>query len=680
MKRWFVRSGLAFVVLLAVLAAPAALWDRPRSTDYPVVVRDDFEIIRDDWGVPLVRGETDPAVAYGVALAHAEDDFGTIQRQLLATRSRLGSVDGIEGAKLDFLAEVLQVKRVVSQNYGARLDDETRAYVEAYADGLNRFAAEHGDEVLRADLFPVRGEDIVGGFVLTSPLFFGLDMVIGALVSGELPPGYAAPETERGSNAFVIAPSRSEDGLTHLVANSHQPWSGPVAWYELRVESGEGWRFYGATFPGAPLPLHGHNAHLGWTNTINRPDLIDVYALELSPDGDSYRFGGDWLELDKERIFLRVRFGPFTLPVPRTLYGSVHGPVFKSEAGAFAVRWPGMDEVRQVQQYLELAKASDWQAWRSALALQAVPATNFVYADKEGNIALVYNAAFPDRPAGYDWRGVLPGHDPAALWTGILPFDRVPVLLNPPSGYIVSANNTPFLATAPEDDLEPGDFDPRLGIEANVTNRILRALRLFEADDSLSEAELEAIKYDTGYEPDSPLGRQLRQVTALTPEDARLAEAVELLNTWDWRQDGEGRADALAALVMKPFNGANYRGTPPPNPEEVLREAVSHLEENFGTLEVSLEDLLRLRRGELDLPLKGGHDALRAVGWEVAPDGRLVADFGDSFVMFVAWEEGGVVSSRSVQPYGSAVEDEGSLHYHDQARLFSSMKTKPTGF
>ena len=680
MRRFALRCGLGLLILVTALATAAALWNRPRQTDYLVVVRDDFEIIRDQWGAPLVKGENDPAVAYGVALAHAEDDFSTIQEQLLATRSMLGSVNGIEGARLDFLAHVLQVGRVVQENYAARLDAETRAYAQAYADGLNRFAAENPDEVLRADLFPVTGQDVIGGFVLTSPLFFGLDRVIGSLVSGELPPGYASSDVERGSNAFVVAPSRSADGLTHLVANSHQPWEGPVAWYELRVESGEGWRFYGATFPGSPLPLHGHNDHLGWANTINRPDLIDVYELELSEDGKRYRFGGEWLELDTKRVFLRIRFGPFTLPVPRTLYGSVHGPVFKSELGAFAVRWPGMDEVRQVQQYLRLAKANNWQTWRSALAMQAVSATNFVYGDKEGNIALVYNAAFPDRAEGYDWRGVLPGDDPEALWTNILPFSRVPVLLNPPAGYIVNANNTPFLATAPEDDLEPGDFDPNMGIEANVTNRILRALRLFEAEDSVTLEELEEIKYDTGYERGSPLGQQLQGVMNLTPEDERLAEAVNLLNTWDWRQDGVGEADALAALVIRPFHSANRRGLPQLDALAVLSEATAHLDKHFGSLSVELGDVLRLRRGSLDLPLMGGPNALRAIGWEAAEDGRLVADFGDSFIMFVSWDEEGVVSSRSVQPYGSAVEDSASQHFSDQAGLFTNMQTKETGF
>src|SRR3546814_4108074 len=96
-----------------------------------------------------------------------------------------------------------------------------------------------------------------------------------------------------------------------------------------------------------------------------------------------------------------------------------------------------------VTQYYRLNKAENFAEWRAAMAGQGVPATNFIYADAKGNIGLFYNAMFPDRPAGFNWRGVLPGDTSADLWTKTLPFDRVPALVNPRSGYVMNANNTP---------------------------------------------------------------------------------------------------------------------------------------------------------------------------------------------------------------------------------------------
>ncbi len=676
------RSKL-FVVALALFGVVAvlSLWDLSTPEEYLPVVRDTYRIERDDYGVPTIAGNNDADVAYGVAIAHAEDDFETIQHQYLAVRARLGSVAGESGARLDFLALALDVRATVAEQYKQQLSPATQAYVEAYADGLNKYAAEHPEKVLRGDLFPITGRDVVATFVLSSPLFYGLDRSIGALVSGNIPMLESNIEPEdMGSNAFAVSPLLTDDGTTHLVANSHQPWNGPFAWYELRVKAKDGWRFAGATFPGAPLPLHGHNAHLGWANTINAPDLIDVYRLDVNADETQYRFGNEWLALQKKRVWLRVKFGPITIPVPRTLYRSIHGPVFQNKHGFFAVRYPKMRDVRQVEQYLSLAKAEDWTTWIAAMQMQAVPATNFIYADRKGNIAMVYNAAFPHRNPGYDWRGILPGEDPNTLWTDIVEFDQVPVLRNPPTGYIVNANNTPFLATAESANLKKSDYADELGIEEKVTNRIVRALKLFEAHDSINARNLEAIKYDTGYEPSSPIGRMFTTILESDATGSTQSEALELLRSWDWSLDGRGSADAIAALILSDLNRIIRGNQGVLDPEAVLTRASRFLLERFGRLDASLGDVIRLRRGSVDLPLTGGPDALRAIGWEEAIDGQLEADFGDSFLMFVEWDSEGRVSSRSVQPFGSAVSDSMSPHFNDQSQLFSRQELKIVDF
>ena len=669
---------MRLVVLLALLCACAtAVAPTPPSgvaSGYAV------EVTRDAWGVPTIRGATDADVAHGVGLAQAEDDFATIQRQLLAVRRRLGRVDGRTGAQADFLSYVLRVQEVVDARYEADLSDAERAMMEGYADALNAYAAAHPDEVLDRSLFPATGRDVVGGFVLTQPLFFGLGRVIGPLASGgdlPLPPGQS--EFTRGSNAFAVAPSRDAEGRTRLISNSHQPWSGPVAWYELQVESGEGWRFRGVNFPGTPFPLMGHNENLGYTNTVNRPDLIDVYELET--DGDRYRFGDEWLDLERERIFLRVKTGPLSVPVPRTLYRSVHGPVFKTEDGVFAVRWPGMENVRQASAYPALARARNLGEFEAALRMQAIPSTNFVYADREGNIGYYYNAMFPDRAPGFDYWAVLPGDDPSALWNGLAPWEATPRVVNPDAGWVMNANNTPFLSTGERDELNPDDFAPELGIEPYLTNRGLRAARLLRAiDGPITDEALMTVKFDRAYERGSPPAVLLSRAAAVASEDPLVQEAADLLKGWDYAADGNHPADALAGLVMKANRPAAYGAVPPPDPEETLRAAAAYLMEHHGRLDVALPDVLRLRRGSVDLPLTGGYDALRAIGWTNEEDGTMVADFGDSYIAVIEWDAEGNVSSRSVQPFGAAVDDPSSPHHADQSVLFSEERFKEAGF
>ena len=132
-----------------------------------------------------------------------------------------------------------------------------------------------------------------------------------------------------GSNTHALLARRSTDNVTRLNINSHQPWSGPVAWYEAHIKSEEGWNMSGGTFPGAPLILHGHNDHLGWAHTVNYPDGIDVYKLTMHPEKKQYRYDDKWLDLEIKEVPLTIDLGLFNLTLNKDAYHSVHGPVKK---------------------------------------------------------------------------------------------------------------------------------------------------------------------------------------------------------------------------------------------------------------------------------------------------------------------------------------------------------------
>lgn len=684
MRRWLKWVGVALLVLVSIAAvnaiASAAFLARFEALDEPPS-RPNVVIRRDRWGVPHVKGRRDADAAFGLAWAHAEDDFVTLEQVMAGTRGRLGELTGAKGAAQDYAYHLLGVRADVDRGYRARLSPQVRAVIEAYADGLNLYAARHPEERRLRGLFPIRGQDIAAGFALTSPFFFGLDHTLGALVENKPLPNDSNLERPRGSNAFAVAPSRSADGATRLLINSHQPWSGPVAWYEAHVTSDEGLDMAGGLFPIAPFPLNGHNGVLGWANTVNRPDLVDVYRLALTDDGAGYRFDGRTLPLERRRVWLNVRLGPFVVPVPRNVYRSVHGPVIRNEAGAFAVRYGGIGEIAQVEQYYRLAKARSYDAWLAAMRLEAIPATNFIYADRTGRIAFFYNARFPERAAGYDWRGVLPGDTSRTLWRRQLPFAAAPQLVDPPGGWLMNANNAPWIATDPADDLKRAAFSPLLGIEENVTNRALRSVALLSPMPKISGEALWRVKMDTGYAPGSYELRYVARVLALDlrgrPE---LARAQRLLASWDRTLDGRGSADALALLVIKyPFRDL-YRNRAPAPPAEALADAVERLSGTFGRLDPPLGALLRLRRADVDLPLTGGPGALRAIYTAWDPDGRLRADLGDSYIMDVAWDRAGKVRARSVHQFGAATSRAMSRHYADQAQLFARGAMKPAWF
>ena len=684
-----IGCGAVFLATWEPLTAPTAVAPPPHTYD--------TTIARDTWGVPHIYGKTDPDVAYGIAYAHAEDDFSTLQDVLAMTRGRLGALDGAKGAQADFALNFIGARATVDRDYDKQPAD-VRALLDGYASGLNAYAVRHPAEVRLARLFPVNGRDVATGFVMRSPFFFGLDGTLAALVGEKpLPPGKAPPEDSppatapmaptadekpNGSNAFVVAPRRTSDGATRLVSNSHQPWDGPVAWYELVVHSQTGWNFAGALFPGAPYPLLGHNETLGWTNTVNRPDLIDVYKLKLNTGGDSYSYDGQWRSLEKHLIWLRVKlWGPFVLPVPKYVYRAVQGPVIVNKTGAYAVRYGGADQLKMVEEYYRLTRARDFAAWRKALSMQGIPATNFLYADKAGNIAYFYNASFPNRKPGFDYATVLPGDTSRDYAPGTVPWNMVPRNVNPASGFLVNANSTPYLSAGPGSELNPADWSPLLGVETDTTNRDNRALELMTGTPKISAEALHAIKFDTGVSRNGWTGKWFADLIAVDPKgDRTLADAIALLRQWDWNADGKGPADSLAVILMRTGQTWHYRRQPEPDPRAALLKAASYLNQHFGRIDVPLGTVLRLRRGKVDLPLDGGPEILRAAStWDEAPDGRLVVNHGDSFVMFVTWLKGRVIS-ESIQPYGAASTRPDSPHYADQATWFVAHRLKPVWF
>ena len=728
MRKWPARIGFSLLVLVLLAFVALATWEpffAERSTAPPSEKTYQAEIVRSEFGVPHVYGETDADVAYGVAIAHAEDDFFTLQDVVAMARGRYGAIAGEEGAQIDYAYHLLDARGTAERHY-KELPADTRALFEAYATGLNQYADEHPAELKLANLFPVNGEDIAAGFALRQPFFFGLGNVIGPLVSGEplrpefgppipkedlsIPPsgepvmddedapaetaanGIAMPlpmgedGALSGSNAFAISPQKSGDGVTRLVSNSHQPWRGGVAWYELVVESNEGWHYAGANFPGSPFPFLGHNETIGWTNTVNRPDMVDVYKLELDESGKRYRLDGEWRDLESKTVTLPVRFGPITLPIRRTVYRSVHGPVIINDEGAFAIRYGGIDNLGQLDAYYRLNKAKDLTQFKAILARMDIPSTNFIYADKAGNIGYFYNAAIPDRPKGYDWRGVLPGGDSKAIWRGTVAFEKIPQLVNPASGWLFNANNTPFSAAGEGSDLLPDSVAPEMGVELKTTNRARRAAKLMQETPVIDRANLDRIKYDTGYERAGYVEQMIDDVAALDlSDDARLAEARDLLMGWDWTADNIGRGDAIALLMIKPFMSAEYQNKPWPDAREELERSTDHLLTHFGRLDVPMSDLLRLRQPlgpyAVDIGLDGGSDTLRASTlWDVDDDGRLSVRHGDSFIMYVEWEPGKRVRSESIQPYGAATTRPQSIHYSDQSKLFAQHKLKPVHF
>lgn len=684
---WTVATVVALAALTAGVLLLLDLPSKPAKPDVEQLLAKagayDARIRRDEWGVPHIRGRRDVDVAYGLAYAHSEDDFPTIADVVFAARGTRAAVHGASAAPGDYLVHLLGVWPAVGARYTTDLPADVRAVLQAYADGLNHYAALNPEEAPEG-LLPVTGEDIAAGFVLKVPLFYGLDETLARLA------GDTVAESTRGSNAVVIAPQRSDDGSTRLLVNSHQPLEGPVAWYEAVLQSEEGWHVAGGFFPGSPFMLHGHGERLGWANTVNRPDLIDVYRLIINPDDpQQYRLDGRWVAFERSEVPLRLRlWGPFHWTVTRELRRSVHGPVIDTPRGVFAVRYAGMNEIRMPLQYYRLNRARNLEEWRTALALQALPSINYLYADAEGNIGYVYNGLFPRRSGNVDWSGELPGDRSSLVWGEYRPFAEVPQWWNPSSGILFNANNTPTQATLPLEALGDSRFPADLGVETRQTNRGFRLLETYGADPLITDDEFRRYKFDLAVSPQSELATVIKDLRSVPPaaDDPALRAAQQLLATWDLRADQRSRAAALGVLAASRVLEARHLAVQQGQPltesalPDALRAVAAELTAAFGRIDPPWGDVNRLRRGKVDLALDGGPDMLRAVHSVIDVDGKRRAVAGDGFMMFVSWDRNGRLSSQSISPYGSASSRERSAHYADQSGLFASQQTKRVYF
>lgn len=694
MKKRYIGAG---VILAAILGAGTFTWSplpsNPSAAELSKAAQDyNATVMRDDFGVPHIFGVRDADASFGLAYAHAEDDFETIQLTIAATRGHLARYQGKDAAVTDYLVQLMGIWDTIEENR-ANIPSDVIAIAEAYVAGLNLYAAENPDATW-VGLAPFTSDDVFAGFMFKSPFFYGLDSELLALFGDERNAQVALDPSgskgafqtgprdtaERGSNGFAIAPARSVDGKTRLLINSHQPLTGPVAWYEAHIVSEQGLDMQGGLFPGTPVILCGFNRNIGWANTVNNPDLFDSFVLTVNPDNpDQYWLDGAWVDFDITPVTIDVKLlGPFAFKARREIKRSIHGPVIEASHGTYAVKYAGLGEYRQLEQYYRLNKTTGMDSFLDVMSQNALPSINYVVADKDGNVGLVYNGQMPDRAPGWAWDADLPGDRSDIIWDQYRPFDDVPKLINPSSGLIWNANNDPAFATDGPDNLRRAEMIVEMGLQDNMTNRAMRLTELFDGQTPISRDSLLAVKFDDDYSTGSIAARVMAEILrADFSDDPQLKAAQDVLSRWDLSADAPNISAALGVLTVRPAVTEKYTKIPSPEPVEALRLARDFLIAEHGRLDVPWGEVNRMIRGEVNAPLSGGPDTLRAVYTaRVDGTGQHKMTTGDTYIALVEWPAPDSANNAAprasvIHQFGSKTLGEDSPHYDDQAKIFA---------
>ncbi len=499
--RWSLRIilGIAAVAATAGLGGWAAyeIW-LPRtlpqlSGRYEIPgLKAGTTIVRDRNGVPHIYAASLPDAIMALGFVHAQDRLFQMESQRRFGAGRMSEIAGSSTVRLDRFVRILGLYRRAEAAY-AELGDETRRLLDAYAAGVNAYLAGRREKLPPEFLAigmpePWRPADsLVWGKLMALNLATGWRNELLRLqflqrfgpekLEAYFPPYPGdAPSTlgrERAqvpadlraaplwamlselmpdpgaSNEWVVSGARSASGKPLLANDPHLALEAPTVWYLVRIETPE-LTLAGASVPGIPAIILGHNRRIAWGLTTPYVDAEDLFIERVDP-GDSAKYvtpeGNAAFATRTETI--RVRFGS---DVTLTVRETRHGPVIddaleprqlpKMEPGhvlALRAAWlePGD---RTADALLALNRARNWDEFRRALASYTAPAQNFVYADVDGNIGYYLAGRIPIRRSG---DGTLPasGWTDERGWTGFIPFEQLPQAYNPATGTIVNANN-----------------------------------------------------------------------------------------------------------------------------------------------------------------------------------------------------------------------------------------------
>ena len=544
------------------------------------------EIGRDRHGVPHIRAASADDAYFGLGLVHAQDRFWQMEAMRRLATGRLSEVIGPPTLKRDRFMRTLGFSRLVRIQYD-RLEAPVRRALVAYAAGVNawmerrRWLLPPEFMALRYRPEPWRPTDsLLWAKVMALDLSrYWRDKLLRQRLSGRLtgeqidqlwPIGYRlgpAPSATKGdradtdaawlalpgparqprgaSNSWVVAGSRTAVGKPILANDPHLGFRAPILWYLARL-SAPGLEVTGATLPGFPFTLLGHNGRIAWGMTSAENDQQDLFVERpLEGDGDRYRTPDGPRRFHVRHEVIAVRGAP---DVEMTVRETRHGPVLSdmvgggAEAGdvlALAAVFLRPDDTTPQALY-RVNRARNWGEFTAALEEFHAPQMAFTYADTDGNIGFIMPGKVPVRRFG---RSPAPGWTGEADWSGFIPFAELPRGFNPPGGKIVAANQ----------DLTPPGYPHFISADWSPG---YRARRIHDLLDSRQDAETTArIQRDTV----SLMARHLLPLMLrVTPRSMQAKRAIAMLGAWDGAMSRHRAEPAIFTAWLRALNRAVY--------------------------------------------------------------------------------------------------------------------------
>lgn len=711
---------IAFVVLMLCFAGTAGAAPSQYTPQHGT------QILWDRYGVPHVFAESvsDLFYCYGWAQARAHGDL--LLRVYGQSRGRAAEYFGPGVRDRNLRTDRWVWTNRVPQRAEEWLKAQTpefRGYLDAFAAGINAYAAKHPEAIGDAEkqVLPVSALDVIAHaehfvffeFVASSRLAepvtarqaAGLEWPIGSDPNTMF---LQDQDTEDGSNGWAIGPAHSANGHAMLLMNPHLAWGGEQAYFEAQLTA-PGIDLYGATQVGLPVMRFCMSDYLAFTNTVNTNNGALLYKITEKDGG--YVFDGAVWPFEKSEHTIKVRqpAGGFT-GEKLEIVNTVQGPIIRRDDGVpIALHVAGIDHPFMLEQIWKMDTAHSLAEFQTQMRRLQYPMYNIIYADRDGHIMYLFNAEVPKRSEGdfAFWQRPVPGDTSKLLPDGYLSYDDLPQIIDPASGYVQNSNEPPWDAAWPVM-IDKAKFLPYVA-PVFPAFRPDRAMRMLSEDKKISFDMLLQKKLSTHMELADRLLPDLLDAADQYGSD-RAKRAAAVLKSWN--RDAE--ANSTGALLFytwaqKFVNTTVNVGTPggmrnfavpydvneplttprglkdPEQAAQMLDEAAAETEKTYGALDTPWGKVMRIEingqsdgdiaaeRGPalngVDLPGNGGYGNLgifRVVTYGPMVDGTKTPIHGDGFTLVVEFAP--VIHAKVLLSYGDSSQP-GSPHHTDQLQL-----------
>ena len=548
------------IAVLVALVAVAIYWYafRPLPQTAGAVsapVGAPASITRDARGVPHIEARSWQDAIFLQGYVTAQDRLWQMDTLRRFGAGELAEVFGSGALIADDRSRRMRMRALAEADV-SRLTPEDRAVMVEYARGVNYFINTHRGDYSLEFALPGHAYD-PRPWTLTDSMLIGLVMYRDLTDSSKfefdkgtllregdpvkvriLFPPVQGAAVSPGSNAWAVSGSHAAGGKPMAANDPHLSYGIPGTWYLIHLKA-PGLNVTGASLPGLPCVVSGHNEQIAWGVTNMQVDVMDLYAEQMDERTGRYVFEGKLEQAQLDRQIIGVRDGK---SVEVDIWVTRHGPIILHENGkSYAMRWSASDGFGFP--FWALNRAGNWEQFRAALSSFWGPGQNFVYADRAGNVGYQATGRMPIRGDGKTpvlSDAPLDGASGAAEWTGYIPFEQMPSLYNPASGIVATANQNPF----------PPDFPYQVNGSFADRYRVQQIRALLQAKSKLTVDDMLRVQKDVYSAYDHFLAQQVVAVAGKrSSNDGGIREAAEVLRRWNGQMDKDEAAPMITELL-----------------------------------------------------------------------------------------------------------------------------------